>query len=43
MITTIIISVLVGFAIGTISGIAAYECPKCNCNCDCNKKQLLKG
>jgi len=42
MITTIIISVLVGFAIGAISGIAAYECPKCKCDCD-NKKQLLKG
>jgi hypothetical protein len=43
MITTIIIAVLAGFSLGAISGIAAYECPKCKCTCDCSKKQLLKG
>ncbi len=43
MVSAILISLSVGFAIGVISGIAAYECPKYECNCDCNKKQLLKG
>ena len=44
MITAIIISGLVGFAVGAISGIAAYDCPECKCKCcDDNKKQLLKG
>ena len=42
MISAILISLSVGFTVGVISGIAAYECPKCDC-CKENKKQLLKG
>jgi hypothetical protein len=42
MISAILISLSIGFAVGCISGMLAYECPKCKCDCD-NKKQLLKG
>ena len=44
MIAAILISLSVGFTIGVISGIAAYECPKCKCkDSNNNSKQLLKG
>jgi hypothetical protein len=42
MISAVLISLLFGFAVGCISTLLAYECPKCKCDCD-NKKQLLKG
>jgi hypothetical protein len=44
MAAAILISLSVGFTIGVISGIAAYECPKCDCkDSNNNSKQLLKG
>lgn len=46
MITAIIISGLIGFSLGVISGVMAYECPEYKCECKCNNssnKQLLKG
>jgi len=43
MIATILISLSVGFTLGAISGMLAYECPECNCKDDNNSKQLLKG
>jgi hypothetical protein len=43
IIEIILISLVLGFAIGVITGIVTYECPKCDCKCNDNKKQLLKG
>lgn len=42
MVSAILISLSIGFALGCISALLAYECPKCEC-CKDNKKQLLKG
>jgi hypothetical protein len=42
MVSAILISLSIGFSVGAISGMLAYECPKCDC-CKEDKKQLLKG